>query len=800
MNFSMVFSAVDKASKVMGKIMASEKKMAGAMKSNAVETDRATKKTGRAMKALGRSMSATKRLAAATFSAIQSGAGKASRAVSALHRKTIALGKSGVSKIGEGSKKVLRGLTVAAGLTLAAYGGAAMAANSLVGTASDFEKFQTILETTEGSSAKAQKAMDWVTDFAVKTPYELDQVTDAFVKMRAYGLDPTNGLLNTLGDTSAAMGKPLMQAVEAVADAVTGENERLKEFGITASKTGSKITYAYTNAAGEAVKVAVKASDRAGIQNKLMAIMNEKYAGSMARLSQTWDGMMSNLSDQWLKFQLMIMESGLFDWMKGKLKTVLDTINQMEADGSLQEWATNIGTTIKTVLESAWNFANDAYAMFNELSGYLSAASDYVGGWKNLGIILAGIAFAPTLIATAAGIVQIAQGLAMLSAALMANPITLAIAAIAGGVYLIYDNWDTIGPYFQVLWDGITSKAQAAWEWLKGLFDWVPSFSEWTLPSLSTVNLETAWSAVKTIFKWSPLGLIIENFGPISEKIGNLIGKAADVAGSAWARVKGVFSSESAVDIAVRDPASLERANNAAEGLKISLNAVKAVDMSGVSNAIKRLKGEAANVTSAVKSALSQSQSFLAGQSFHYHGVRLMDTMAAGMKARAQVVVDQIKATMQQVRDHLPSSPAKVGPLSDIHRLKFGETIATSIKAAPMIKAMRAATAATMIAATPHAALASMAQSSTPTVAAQSLLPLPSQARSTRANASMDMGSGQASPVRSSGAVSVTYGDIHISGDAVSAKEDFKQMLRDHSRTIADLVDEANRHKDRRKF
>ena len=104
-------------------------------------------------------------------------------------------------------------------------------ARGFVNTAQSFEKYQTILKTTEGSAQAAEKSMQWISEFAVKTPYELDETTDAFVRLRAYGLDPTNGLLQTLGDTSAAMGKPLMQAVEAIADAITGENERLKKFG-----------------------------------------------------------------------------------------------------------------------------------------------------------------------------------------------------------------------------------------------------------------------------------------------------------------------------------------------------------------------------------------------------------------------------------------------------------------------------------------------------------------------------------------------------------------------------------------
>lgn len=167
---------------------------------------------------------------------------KASRALDKIKGKFAGLNKG---KVGEAmahitratsqSSKVLGAYAAAGGVVAA---GAGVFAKGVMDTASEFERYETILTTLEGSAEKAKKSMAWISDFAARTPYEMNEVTDSFVKLKAYGLDPLkDGLLNSLGDTAAAMGKPVMQVVEAIADAVTGENERLKEFGTAQIQT-----------------------------------------------------------------------------------------------------------------------------------------------------------------------------------------------------------------------------------------------------------------------------------------------------------------------------------------------------------------------------------------------------------------------------------------------------------------------------------------------------------------------------------------------------------------------------------
>jgi hypothetical protein len=192
-------------------------------------------------------------------------------------------------------------------------------------TAAKFEQFESVLETIEGSSEKAGESMDWITEFAKTTPYELGSVAESFVKLRAYGINPTDGTLKALGDTASAMGKPLSQAVEAMADAVVGENERLKEFGIRASKEGDKIAYSWTNSSGE-MKRTVIDNNSDIIESTLEAILNSKYEGAMEKQSKTFDGLMSNMSNQWTIFQKKVMDAGLLNYIKAVISAIVQTL------------------------------------------------------------------------------------------------------------------------------------------------------------------------------------------------------------------------------------------------------------------------------------------------------------------------------------------------------------------------------------------------------------------------------------------------------------------------------------------
>lgn len=186
-----------------------------------------------------------------------------------------------------GKKLIYGGVAVGA----AALGAGMYASKQIYDVGSSLETQKAALETVTGSQAKANKEFARLEEYAKKTPSRLGDVIEAYTRLTSLGLEPSERALNSYGNTASAMGKPLMQMVEAVADAATGEFERLKEFGIRASKDGDDVAFTFQ---GVTTKMKM---DSKSIQEYLLRIGETKFAGGMERQAKTIGGKMSTLQD-----------------------------------------------------------------------------------------------------------------------------------------------------------------------------------------------------------------------------------------------------------------------------------------------------------------------------------------------------------------------------------------------------------------------------------------------------------------------------------------------------------------------
>lgn len=80
---------------------------------------------------------------------------------------------------------------------------------------------------------------------------------------------------------------------------------------------------------------------------------------------------------------------------------------------------------------------------------------------------------------------------------------------------------------------------------------------------------------------------------------------------------------------------------------------------------------------------------FSLGVKFFEAGANIVRSIANGIKKMIKMPVELIKGMVGKIRNLLPFSPAKEGPLRDIHKIRLIETIAESIKPAALMDKMR---------------------------------------------------------------------------------------------------------------
>lgn len=239
-----------------------------------------------------------------------------------------------------------------AGVSIAAFAG------KLVSVQREFDVLNSSLITITGSSANAEKELAWIKEFAAETPFSLAEVTQAFIKMKSLGLDASKESLTSYGNTASAMGKSLNQMIEAVADASTGEFERLKEFGIKAKQNGETVALTF-----QGVTTTIQNNAEA-ITKYLTDIGNKNFFGAMEERAKTLDGAISNLGDTW--------------------DELFRTINQNNTGGIIYD-SVKLATGAIEDLISIIRAMNSAYAegtkesgAFASIQGGISSALDAV--------------------------------------------------------------------------------------------------------------------------------------------------------------------------------------------------------------------------------------------------------------------------------------------------------------------------------------------------------------------------------------------------------------------------------------
>ena len=236
-----------------------------------------------------------------------------------IEAKTKGLGAAN-SKIGKLSGS-MKGLTIAATATAVAFGVKGLAgtlfkiAKASVNTAAEFEMMKVQLNVLYGSVQRGTQAFNKFNDIAAKTPFALQDVVQAGVALKSFGIDAEE-VLPSVADLAARMDISMSEAASNVGRAFSagaGAADQFREKGINpliAAFAGVDHVSELTLPQFREAMFATFTDPASGI------------AGMTIKMSETWTGMVSNFKDG-----VDRLKAAIGDELLKVLKPQLDKVN-----------------------------------------------------------------------------------------------------------------------------------------------------------------------------------------------------------------------------------------------------------------------------------------------------------------------------------------------------------------------------------------------------------------------------------------------------------------------------------------
>ena len=575
--------------------------------------------------------------------------------------------RTAANRLGSGMR-MLRGLLVGVASSMALVGGKKW----LVDSNASMETYQNTLEVIMGSQEEAIRQLEWAEKFAGNTPFQIGNIVEATTRLESYGLQ-SEKVLGITGDMAAVMGKDLMQAVEAVADAQTGEVERLKEFGITKDMIEEQANMLGTNPINNKGQI----TDMKAFNAALFSLMEERFEGGMAMQMETWNGMVSNAKDFWSRLG-RTLGAPIFEEAKLQLENLLEYLSFLEDSGAIERWATTAENSLIAVKNGINNYIKPGVFFMIGAAQAIRNNWDWIGPFVE-GLVLTlgsylmitkGIAFYQSV---AAGIqwaynaaitayqtlgliaIGITEGWAgvqtALNVALNANPIGLVVGAIAllvGGLILAYRKSETFRNIVNSVWDTIWTKVKPIVDNLRNtILNAFSAVANW---------VNTYWPKIEQVisFVWAFLGpfvkakiniiktAVINGFSLIFDTVDRVMGMVGAIVRIGWAIVSGIFGT--------------------------ALNLLTG-DWGAAWNSML-------NMLSGIWIGIEQFFTELGGL-FLDAGGTIINTLVTGIQNAAIAPVEAVKNVFEKVRNLLPFSDAKDGPFSNL--TGSGQAIITTI-------------------------------------------------------------------------------------------------------------------------
>lgn len=235
---------------------------------------------------------------------------------------------------------------------LLALGGAVASVQLIRGIVSatrEMQLLETRLTAVTGSAQAAAGAMELVQRVTVKTPESLTDMTNAYIKLRQFGVDPTEKSLLSLSDLAIAQGQSLSFLTDATTAAARGLLARMDEIGISAVKVGDELVLTWEASGKEITRTVALTTSVAENHRRIIEVVMDRasgFAGAAIAQSQKLDGAISNLGIAWQAFLTRVGQAGLGESIAGLAR---DLTSLSDESGGL---ADNLGRFLSQGVEA----------------------------------------------------------------------------------------------------------------------------------------------------------------------------------------------------------------------------------------------------------------------------------------------------------------------------------------------------------------------------------------------------------------------------------------------------------------
>lgn len=251
-------------------------------------------------------------------------------------------------------KNVLAGLGVGIAVKkMFDFGGAVLK------TGAQFEQLGLQMKAVMGSEGAAKAATDWVTKFTADTPYQIEQVSQSFIKLKAMGLDPMNGTMQAIADQTSMLGGDfeIMETITTALGKAWTKGKMQGEELMMMMDRGVPVVQYLADALGVSESAIFKMSEQGKIGReeigKLIDKMGEMTSGASANLMDSLTGKWSNLKDTITLTLNEIAFSGGMDAAKEGLTDLIDAIQGLRDSGAIEQFGKVFGNTLKAILTAA---------------------------------------------------------------------------------------------------------------------------------------------------------------------------------------------------------------------------------------------------------------------------------------------------------------------------------------------------------------------------------------------------------------------------------------------------------------